>query len=216
LATIGITGSIAYRWGSLSNAIGGEKVASWIEYYHYFIISRTLGFILTKDLTDLISRSVWLKRSHGLTLHQSGTAVVFDRLFDTLTAVMFLLAVLPYWLGWVNAASSLGLMIGLALVIGGLLFYVNTQVFSVLSWSINTCYRYIYRLPPFRNRSAKLLTISNINRGVALQAYFLSLTKFCFTAGRLILFTLTLNLDIPPEIILLGTPIGQMTYLFDR
>lgn len=214
LATIGITGSIAYRWGILSNAIGGKKVASWIEYYHYFIISRTLGFILPKDITDLISRSVWLKRSHGLTMHQSGTTVIFDRLFDTLTAFVFLLAVLPFWLGWVNAACSLGLLIGFALVIGILFYYVNTQVFSILSLSINTCFRYIYRLPPFRKRSAKLLTISNLNPDVVLHAYFVSLTKFCFTAGRLILFAITLNIPISPLLILLGTPLGQLTYLF--
>lgn len=214
LATIGITGAIAYRWGILSNAIGGEKVASWIEYYHYFIISRTIGFILPKDITDLISRTIWLKRSHGLTLHQSGTAVIFDRLFDALTAFVFLLAVLPFWLGLVNAICSLGLMIGLASVVGILFYFVNSQVFSILSLIINTCFRYIYRMQPFRRQSIKSLTISNLNSEVMLHAYLVSLIKFCFTAGRLILFAITLNIPISPLLILLGTPLGQLTYLF--
>jgi uncharacterized membrane protein YbhN (UPF0104 family) len=40
------------------------------------------------------------------------------------------------------------------------------------------------------------------------------LAKFVFTAGRLILFAITLNIPISPSLILLGTPIGQLTYLF--
>lgn len=214
LATLGITGSIAGRWGTLANAVCGSRVAPWLDYYHYFIINRALGFVLPKDVTDLVGRSMWLKRSHGLSLSQSGASVVLDRLFDAMSMAMFLLATLPYWLGWVNALVGIGLMLGFATVIGGLLFVAHGPVLTGVAWMMNTGLKLIHRLPWFRKRSLNMLNLTFLRREVVLMAYLFSLTKFAFTAGRLVLFALALSVPITPSIILLGTPLGQLTYLF--
>jgi uncharacterized membrane protein YbhN (UPF0104 family) len=46
------------------------------------------------------------------------------------------------------------------------------------------------------------------------RVYLFSLFKFGCTTGRLVLFALTLNVPISPTLILLGTPVAQLTYLF--
>lgn len=214
LATIGITGSIAGRWGTLTNAVCGSRVARWLDYYHYFIINRALGFIFPKDITDLVGRSVWLKQLHGLSLPQAGASVVFDRLFDVISATMFLLASLPYWLGWVNAAAGIVLMLGFATVVGGLLFVGHRLLLTGGEWLMNRGFWLIHRVPWLRKCSSNLLNLSLLDRGVVLQAYLLSLIKFGCTAGRLVLFAVALNVPIAPMLILLCTPVGQLTYLF--
>lgn len=214
LATLGITGSIAGRWGTLGNAICGSRVASWLNYYHYFIINRALGFILPKDVTDLVGRSVWLKQLHGLSLPQAGASVVFDRLFDVISATMFLLASLPYWLGWVSAAAGIVLMLGFATVVGGLLFVGHRPLLTGGEWLMNRGFWLIHRVPWLRKCSSNLLNLSLLDRGVIIRAYLFSLIKFSCTAGRLVLFAVALSVPISPMLILLGTPVGQLAYLF--
>ena len=215
LATLGITGSIAVRWGTLANAVGGKRVARWLDYYHYFIINRVLGFVLPKDITDLVGRSVWLKQSHGLSLSRAGASVVLDRLFDAMTLTMFLVASLPYWLRWVNAAVGIVLMVGFCIVVGFLLFSRHKPLLSGVEWLMNGALWLIYRVPWFRKRPSNLvLNLNLIDRSVVLRAYLFSVTKFVCVAGRMVFFAVALTVPISPMLLVLCTPVGQLTYLF--
>lgn len=214
LATLGITSAIAGRWGILANALGGGRVAAWHDYYHCFIVSRALGFILPKDVTDLGGRTVWLNQLHGLALSRAGTSVLCDRLSDVLSTSIFLLAALPYWLGWVRAPVAIGLMLGLATVVGGLLFVGYRPLVTGAAWLANGGLRLAHRLPWLRKRSFGLLSVTGLDRGIVLWVYLFSLAKFVCTAGRLVFFALALSLPISPTLILLGTPVGQLSYLF--
>ncbi len=61
--TLGITTITALRWGMLANALVGRRVASWLAYYHYLVVSRAWGFVLPKDLTDLGGRTYGFTKS---------------------------------------------------------------------------------------------------------------------------------------------------------
>ena len=214
LASFGITASIAIRWGTLANAVGGGRKAAWHDYYHYFIISRILGFILPKDITDLAGRTAWLNQSHGFSLPQSGASVVLDRLFDVGTTAMFLAASLLYWLGWVSAQVAIGLMLAFTAVVGVLSLVCHKRFLIGLTWVIDGGFRLIHLLPWIGKRSSNSLQLTSLEQGVVQRVYLFSLFKFGCTTGRLVLFALALNVPISPTLILLGTPVAQLTYLF--
>jgi uncharacterized protein (TIRG00374 family) len=213
-ATFGITWCLVGRWGTLTNAVGGGRVAGWLDYYHYFIIVRALGFILPKDATDLAGRAVWLCRSHDISLSQSGTSVFLDRIFDILLLAVFLPSVLPYWLNWAKASVTIGFMLGFCIVVAVLLFFSYKTLLSVVAWILNSGFRLVQYIAWSKKKPPTVLNLTTLKRSTVLKAYFFSLAKFVFTAGRLILFAITLNIPISPSLILLGTPIGQLTYLF--
>jgi uncharacterized protein (TIRG00374 family) len=213
-ATLGITWCLVVRWGILTNALVGGRVAGWIDYYHYFIIVRSLGFILPKDATDLGGRAVWLSRSHDISLSQSITSVFLDRIFDILLLAVFLPAVLLYWLNWAKASVTISFMFGFCIVFAFLLFFIYKTFLSVIEWILSSGFELVQYIPWSKKKPPNLLNLTTLRRSTVLKAYFFSLAKFFFTAGRLILFAITLNLPISPSVILLGTPIGQLTYLF--
>lgn len=214
LATLGITIAIAFRWGTLANALGGGRVAAWPDYYHYFIVGRALGFVLPKDVIDLGSRTVWLNQCHSLALPKASASVVLDRLSDVLSILVFLLAALPYWLGWVQAPVGIGLMLGTATVIGGLLFVAYRPMLTGALWLLNRGLRLVNQMPWFRKRSLETLDATGLDRGMVLRVYLFGLAKFSFTAARLVFFAMALSLPISPTLILLGAPLGQLSYLF--
>lgn len=214
LATLGITSAIAFRWGTLANALGGGQVAAWPDYYHYFIVGRALGFVFPKDVVDFGSRTVWLSQLHSLAVPKASASVVLDRLSDVLSILVFLLAALSYWLGWVRASVGIGLMLGMATVIGGFLFVAYRPMVTGAIWLLNRSLRLINHIPRFRKRSLETLDVTGLDRGMVLRVYLFSLVKFGFTAVRLIFFAMALSLPISPTLILLGTPLGQLSYLF--
>jgi uncharacterized membrane protein YbhN (UPF0104 family) len=214
LATLGITSAIAWRWGTLANALGGDRVAAWPDYFHYFIVGRALGFVLPKDIIDLGSRTVWLNHQHSLALPKASASVALDRLSDVLTFLVFLLAALPFWLGWVQAPVGIGLMLGMATLVGGLLFVVHRPLVAGAGWLLNRGLRLVNQMPWLRRRSLETLDVTGLDRGMVLRVYLFGLVKFGFTAARLVLFAMALSLPISPTLILLGTPLGQLSYLF--
>lgn len=214
LATIGITGSIASRWGTLANALGGGRIGAWHDYYHYFIVSRMLGFLVPKDISDLGGRTVWLNQLHGLTLSRAGASVIIDRLFDMLCAAIFLLSVLPYWLGCFQASVGIGLMFVLAVVVGTMLFIGHGLLMAGATRLLNRGLLLAHQIPWARKRLPEILSITVLDRDTVLRAYLFSVVKFVCTAGRLVFFALALSLPISPTLVLLGTPLGQLSYLF--
>lgn len=214
LATVAITASIAFRWGTIANALGAEAKVAWLDYYHFFIVGRVVGFVLPKDLSDFAIRAGALNHSNDLSLTQSGGSVILDRMFDVVVAGMFLVACLPYWLGWVGEKTSVCFMLGMATAVGGLSFFCHKPFLMAVGWLMDALRQLAHRVPWTRKVSSGRLEHGEFDRRVLLQAFILSLFKFGCTAGRLILFSMCLGLAISPTLIVLGTPVGQVAYLF--
>ena len=211
--TLGITALTALRWGMLVEAMAGRRVASWLAYYRYFVVSRALGFVLPKDLTDLGGRTLWVYKGHDVALTQAGGSVLLDRLFDVLVSALFLLAVLPYWLGLIGATVSLLLMLGLAGLMG-VLFMVTDERFVAWSFAVaNKGIALLYRLPGLRRRTPQRLAVQGLSPTLMLRAYGYSVVKFGFAVGRFICIALAVGLPIPPVLFLMGMPLGQFSYL---
>jgi uncharacterized protein (TIRG00374 family) len=213
-ATVLIGLSVSFRWGLLANAMARRRVASRFEYYYYFIISRALGFLLPKDVADFGTRSLLLKRLHGYRLAKSGSSVVLDRLFDAVTTGILLLAVLPYWTGLAGAGNTIFLIILLTAIAGGVSWLAHAQVLAVLETVTRWGMRLARRIPRMKKHLQFQPDYSWLGRDQLLILYLLSLAKFAATAARLILFSLAMGLSISPTLILLGTPLGQLSYVF--
>jgi uncharacterized protein (TIRG00374 family) len=213
-ATLGIASTVASRWGSITNVLAGRRVAPWYEYLHHFLLSRFLGFILPKDLTDLGGRTAALYHFHAVPLTLAGVSVLLDRLFDVLSVVLFVLPALLYWTGWVSSPVAIGLMFGLVAVAGGLLFVGHGPLVASITWLLSRSLQMAHRLPWLQKRLSKLRSVAGLDRDLILRVYLFSLAKFCCTACRLLLLTMTLSLPISPILILLSAPLGQLTYLF--
>ena len=213
ITTFAITATISIRWGILVNALGEKRVAEWFEYYRYFIINRILGFILPKDSTDLFGRALLLYRHHSLSLMRSGASVVFDRLFDLLTTFIFLFSAIPYWIGIVDINEGLCIMGLVSALLFAAIWLLYRPLFHFFIWASFRSESLARYLPGFKKFSFNKDFLFLISKRVLFTTLLLSFFKFVFTSGRFVLITMALGLSINPNLIVLATPLGQLTYL---
>ena len=213
-STLGIITCVALRWGILNNALGNEHTVKWHDYFHYFIVSRVLGFILPKDVADVGSRAFWLTQFHDVTLRQASASIVLDRLFDLLTSGTLLMAVLPFWLGWLDASVGYYLMVVAAIVVIVSLCFGHRALANIAAKIVRQLLVFAGRMPWIGKRIPKSLEVHRVERRALLFAYGFSVIKFIFTAIRLTLLGLALHPPIMPQTIILGTPLAQISYVF--
>lgn len=214
LVSIGITGTIAFRWGTITNTLAGERLATWRQYYHYFIQSRALGFILPKDFTDFGVRIYWLKKSHNSRLTDAGVSVFIDRLYDLLAMLILLAGVIPYWLGIISETGTYFFLIGLVFIFGGILASKPNFLFYLMQQLLNCLIRLFSALPFLKKRIPQSIDIPDFERKIVLRIYAASMLKMLFTMFRFVFFAYAVNVIVDPGIIVLGTPLGQLGYLF--
>lgn len=212
--TLGIIGAISLRWGSLVNIISGRKQTSWTNYFHYVVISRVVGFILPKDITDLGGRTAWLVARHDISISVAGASVLLDRLFDLLTASIFLMACLPYWFGWVGSSAGLALMAGMAGIVYLAIWFGFDRGLKLLSPLFWKGLRFAEKVPRIRASKLPIDELRQLNNKLFSQLYLMGIAKFIFTTSRFILISAALELQISPEIFILATAVGQFSYLF--
>lgn len=214
VATLGITSSIAFRWGTIVNALEGRKLAPWHRYYHYFIQSRALGFVLPKDVTDFGVRILWLKRSHKSSLSDAGVSVFIDRLYDLMAMLILLASVVPYWLGMFSAVATGGLMVVIIVAFGYLLVYRQHYLLRLMQKLLNFALKLFSVFPFIKKRLPERIDIPDFGKKTNTRIYAASILKMAFTMARFVMFAFALNIMVNPEIIILGTPLGQLGYLF--
>lgn len=213
ITSFACTAGIAIRWGLLTNSFAQKKVAAWSEYFHCFIITRVLGFILPKDVTDIAGRSAWISKYYKIPISVSSSSVVIDRIFDVLTTVLLLIAVLPFWLNWVSFTTEIFIVSSLAIIGGILLHTCQYRLIRLFSIIFNSICKLINRIPIVKTNTQGFDIIQNIDKYVFLKAYSLTLLKFANTALRLIFLVQLLEIPIHYKILILGVPLGQMSFM---
>ncbi|MGM0497600.1 MAG: lysylphosphatidylglycerol synthase transmembrane domain-containing protein [Bacteroidota bacterium] len=214
LSTIGITGSIAYRWGTIVNTLEKRKAATWVQYYHYFIQSRALGFILPKDLTDFGVRIMWLKKSHKSKLSDASISVFLDRLYDLMVIMVILISVLPYWLGLLSGIHTFFVIGALLVLFGFLLISRQGFLLKIIRIVLNLLVKVFSIFPFIKKKIPQQIALPDFEKNITRSLYFASILKIGFTMARFVAFAYALNIVVAPEIIVLGTPLGQLGYLF--
>lgn len=213
-STLGIVAAIAVRWRLLLHAMVHRRVARFGDYVHYFLVSRLLGYVLPKDASDIGSRVAHLSRVHGVPVSQAGGSVVFDRLFDALTVGLAAVAAFAHWLGWFGPEEAIGVMVGLAVVVGGVLAAAHRPLMHApirLFNATDALVRRIARRDPRPDGGP--LAPERLGRGVVVGAYVASVAKFAITAIRNVAYAAALGLPIPAVVLVLASPLAQLAYL---
>ena len=211
VATACINWAVAWRWALLGNDLEGRTAASVRECLHYVLMSRVIGYVVPKDVSDVGSRVACLNRMHGMSVSHAVGSVVLDRLFDFATMALILAGVAPYWLGWCTAEEALVWAAGIY-VLGGLaLAFFHHPLLAAPLWIIRKGGNVVrrWRRPDAPPRPA---SPHNISRRTAVISYGLSGIKFTLTTVRMGLFALALGLDLTFVLLALATPLGQLSY----
>jgi uncharacterized membrane protein YbhN (UPF0104 family) len=201
---------VAVRWGLLLNAVAGRRVARYRDYFHYFVLGRLLGLFLPKDLTDIGGRALYVRRLHRAGLAEAGVSLLFDRGLDLLVAGASLVAVLWYWLGFMDDVSGLALLgaVGVSL---GLVLTIAHRSLTVAAWrgfdAVRRVVTRLRHLPP-----PDPLPHHALSGPVLLLAFLASLAKFGLSTLRVWLFLWALGLHLPLAVTVLANPVGQASY----
>jgi uncharacterized membrane protein YbhN (UPF0104 family) len=212
LATILINIAAGLRWGVLANALGGRRVAGAGDYIYYTIMARVFGYLLPRDVAEIGSRTLALKR-HQLPASRGIASALLDRLFDVMVLGTGLAAALPFWFGWIERSTAIWLLAAAPVAVGVLLALVWRPVLAVPIGAMNLVIGVIYWPRRFRSRRPPPLSTTGLCRRDVLTGYGLGLIKFAASAGRMTLFAWALDLSIDPALLWLATPIGQLGYV---
>lgn len=214
LASLGITSMISFRWGTIVNELAGEKVASWRQYYHYFVQSRALGFILPNNLTDLGVRILWLKKGHKSKLSDAGISVILDRIFDLIFLLVYSAAVLPFWFGLINMKIGIAVIITLFALLGVILIFKQKLFFKIFKKILNIGIKIFSVIPLLKKKVPEKLEIPEFSTKAIVKIFFSSAIKVFFTITRFVLYIYVFSIVIDPLIIIAGTPVAQLSYAF--
>ncbi len=214
VASLGITTMISFRWGTIVNELAGEKVATWRQYYHYFIQSRALGFILPNNLTDLGVRILWLKKGHKSKLTDAGISVVLDRIFDLIFLLVYSTAVLPFWFGLINMKVGIAVIIASFALLGVVLIFKQKLFFKIFKKILNIGIKIFSVIPLLKKKFPKKIEIPEFSTKAIIKIFFASAFKVFFTITRFILYVYVFSIIIDPLIIIAGTPVAQLSYAF--
>ena len=215
LLTLGINILVGTRWGMILQARVGYKVCSTLHLIYYFLLGRSLGFIVPKDASDFGVRTAFLVKSHGLTIKNAVYSIVFDRFFDFLTIGVFLISSVLFLTGIVSIPAAFGIMIGSFAITCLLLAWSGAKWLNlVVTFCAKALLKVVSRLPFLKKKSFVMVEPSPIDTKLLLKLYCYSTGKFIFTALRLYCFVLAFGLTIPFPLIFLATPAGQLSYIF--
>src|SRR3972149_3620898 len=120
LLTILLTGFISFRWSLLANALAGYRALNQTDSLFYVLAGRSIGFVLPKDLSDMVVRTLFLSRRNKVPIHVSSSSLILDKMLDLIVSIVFLGPALLFMLGRATLSEALSLL----LILGVFVFLV--------------------------------------------------------------------------------------------
>lgn len=210
-ATFGITMLSTLRWRGLSIWISDKPIANLGAFYHTYMMSRLGGLVLPRDAAEMGGRFFWLNRFHDVPASQAACAIFLDRVFDFAAVATLLAGSLPFWLGWLNAAQTVYVVLSLV----GLSFLVFAVPGKTAEAVFEFITEYLVRLVrklPFIPEIPESSQLRQVDRRQLIGWWWFSLIKAGFVAARAILIALIFGLDIPSSLLFVVAPLGQLAY----
>lgn len=202
--------AVAYRWGTLVHGLNQRRIFPWKEYYRAFTAGQLAGIMIPKDIPDLGGRTVWLARKGGVDLELAAASVVLDRSADLAIAVTGLPASIAFFLGYLEAFEAVALL----LLTWGLVGAASLASQPKLHSYAEKVERAVGAIPVIGKRLEGLSRYGAVRRPILARAILVTVIKFGLTSARLWLLGATFGIRLPASLILLGMPIGQVSYLF--
>ncbi len=205
LATLGLLGANALRWFFILRMFCELGASSFGLLFHYLVISRVLGYIIPKDLSDLGLRTLMASKRGVIPLAAAGISVLLDRLADLIVSGLLLVPSLLFWFGLLSKAWACSL--GVACV-GVMLAVCTLRRGQVVR--TDGIGRYLEKLPWLRK---VVWPSQGVPVGVLGTILGCSLVKVGFTVLRLRVLAWALSLELDSALFLLTISLAQLSFM---
>jgi uncharacterized protein (TIRG00374 family) len=212
----------AYRWSLIANEVAGRKICRFPYFYTYQMIGMLIGQAVPITVGMLGGRPAALSLSQDVSLRRSALSVFLDKLFDLVLALLLVVPVALYLVGWIERPLAFGLM-GSLVVIGILVlawYYeraiqlvgkAGSRVSQPLTRVPVIGRRLVSRLPQQLDRLSHETFLRN---RLAVQCFLLTLVLYGLLSARLYFIGQALRLDIPWYLLAMGVAVTQLAVVF--
>jgi uncharacterized protein (TIRG00374 family) len=212
----------AYRWSLIANEVAGRKICRFPYFYTYHMIGMLIGQAVPITVGMLGGRPAALSLSQEVSLRRSALSVFLDKLFDLVLALLLVVPVALYLVGWIERPLAFGLM-GSLVVVGILVlawYYeraiqlvgkVGSRVSQPLTRVPVIGRRLVSRLPQQLDRLSHETFLRN---RLAVQCFLLTLVLYGLLSARLYFIGQALRLDIPWYLLAMGVAVTQLAVVF--
>ena len=226
LAALGVTVLwnlvAASRWALIANRVVGAQICGYRYFFTYHMLGMLTGQVVPITIGMLGARPVALSLSQQVSLSRSALSVFMDKLFDLVLALVLVIPVTLFLVGWIDRPLAFGLMAGVVIAAALLIGWQYEQAIRFSGRIGTRLARLLTRLPVIGRRlvrrlPAQLDRLSSetfIDNRVALQAFLLTLVMYGLLAARLFFIAQALRLDIPWYLLAMGIAITQLALVF--
>ena len=215
----------AYRWFLIAEAVTeGNPGPRFRYYFTYHMLGMAIGQLVPISVGMLGGRPVALSMSGAVSLRRAVLSVVLDKFFDLILALLLLIPVACFLVGWISLSLALGLMAA-TVIVGAIL--IGWQYERMMRWLARVALhlsrplvrlpfvgrRLMSRLPQQLERLANETFVTNRR---AVQLFGLTLVLYTLLAVRLMLVALALRLGLDAlwYLLLMGVAVTQFTLIF--
>lgn len=210
ILTFLLTFVISLRWKAITDHLAGTIVFGHIQSFLYLLFSRTVGFVLPKDLSDVASRIFILNKRHKLSFYLSANSIVIDRFFDLIVSLIFLIPSFLFVFGRINLQVAVALL-ALLITASGLLLAADRGLgLRLLSSAYNWMSKAVAKI--LRRRTRQVAPASVPTR-VMLTALLSTIVKQVAIGLRAYYFGMAIGIDLSWWLCIGIASISQMSYL---
>jgi uncharacterized protein (TIRG00374 family) len=212
----------AFRWSLIANRVVGAKICAFRYFFTYQMIGMLTGQVVPITVGMLGARPVALSLSQQVSLKRSALSVFLDKLFDLALALLLVIPVALYLVGWIERPLAFWIM-GSLVVVGALLiawkYEQAIQLFAELGTRFS---KPLARVPVIGRRLVRglpkqldrLSSETFLQNRLALQAFLLTLVMYGLLSVRLFFIAQALRLDIPWYLLVMGIAVTQLALVF--
>jgi uncharacterized protein (TIRG00374 family) len=208
--TILLTGFISLRWRLLANALAGYPALSQVDSFFYVLAGRTIGFVLPKDLSDMLVRTLFLSRRNNVPLHVSTSSLILDKILDLIVSLVFLGPSLLFVFGETTISESLGILAVVAIVVFLLLLFGSPFVLRFIFFGYNQARRVVLGL---LRRDYQSIHPASLPSSTYALGYLASVAKQICIGLRAWFLGQAVGIFLSPLAFLFGASITQMSYV---
>lgn len=208
----------AFRWSLIANRIVGAKICSYRYFFTYQMIGMLTGQVVPITIGMLGARPAALSLSQQVPFRRSALSVFLDKSFDLVLALLLVIPVALFLVGWIERPLAFWIMGGLVVVGVSLIGWQYEQAIQFFG-RLGTRYsKPLAHVPVLGRRLPKQLdrlsSETLLQNRVALQAFLLTLVMYGLLSARLFFIAQALRLDIPWYLLMMGISVTQLALIF--
>lgn len=212
----------AYRWSLIANEVVGRKICPFPYFYTYQMIGMLIGQVVPITVGMLGGRPAALSLSQEVSLKRSALSVFLDKLFDLVLALLLVIPVALYLVGWIERPLAFGLMGGLVVVGVLVLAWYYERALQVVGTVGSRLAQPLTRVPVIGRRLVsrlpqqldRLTNETFLRNRLAVRCFLLTLVLYGLLSARLYFIGQALRLDIPWYLLAMGVSVTQLALVF--